>query len=348
MKTFFFGFLLGIANLIPGVSGGTFALILGIYDRVLSIPARLSIQTLTEFINVLRQPQRVSGLKQWCQKYDLIFAAILGAGAATAIFTLSALMAWLLKFQFVPTYAFFLGLVAFSISTPLKMIKRFDWLTGCWLAIGLVLTIATSTLGQPEEKVLKKSELYRQEVMANQTTVAATGPSSKTDYSKYVIAFACGALAISATILPGISGSLLLLLLGQYFYVIQAIRDLPLFRLDDWLFLTSFSFGMIAGVICFSRLLKILFEKQPDRVLGFLTGLVIGSLYTLWPFKQVITLTDFYEKVDGQIVHHSKYLLRTTGNVIPGNLTEIWLAMAALIAGIIIMWLFLKKNTVKP
>lgn len=361
LKTFVVGFLIGLANLIPGVSGGTFALILGVYERLIGFLNRIdlgSIVTLsTHFFHWLKSGfRRDAGkkLRSYLLEQDYHFITIIGIGALTCIVALSSLMKYLLVHQFTPTYGFFFGLIVLSVVIPWRMIKQFrTWLL-LPLAMGILLTVWVTAGVNPYEKVLSKSELLKEQYHGQQLTVAetdaTTAAAGKFSYiGKYTpkeylyIAF-CGVVAISAMVLPGISGSLVMILMNQYFTVISAIANLKNLLLDDLLFLASMGCGIVVGLLCFARFIDFALRRFHDPMVSFLVGLIIGSLYALWPFKQAVIIPSYYVKAGSGIERIDNFLVYSNINILPPDTTTALIALLAVVAGMITMFFFVKKD----
>ncbi len=243
------GILIGIANIIPGVSGGTFALILGIYDRLIKALSGININL---FKNIFSPASFVKEFK----KADGIFLLQLVAGAVVSIAGLSWVIDYILKNYPGMTLSFFMGLIIPSISVPYKMIEKKNLWNSLFILPGLILVFV----------------IYNLKITVIQVSLP--------------VAFLSGVLAISAMILPGISGSFLLLVLGVYESVINNIKVFTA-SLDfkSFIFLVIFSSGCIAGLLLFVRLMKLLLKKYLNKTLYFLIGLVLGSIVVLWPFK---------------------------------------------------------------
>ncbi len=239
------GMAMGAADLVPGVSGGTIALISGIYDELLDALRRLNPAALR-----LWQQQ---GLKALWQHLNGTFLLALLAGILTSVLTLAKGIGWLLLHQPQLIWSFFFGLIlisAFLIARELSWQRPLLWLA---LLAGTVLS-AWITVVQP----------------------IALEPS-------YPMLFLAGMLAITAMILPGISGSFILLLLGLYAPVLEAVSRFDLVSLG------IFACGCVAGLLSFTRLLHALLRRARSLTFAFLTGLMLGSLNKVWPWKEVLS-----------------------------------------------------------
>ncbi|RKX54704.1 MAG: DUF368 domain-containing protein [Thermotoga sp.] len=217
-----------MANLIPGVSGGTMAVITGIYEELIS-----SISDLMRF--------KVS-------KKKLFFLIIVSLGMVVSIFSLSSLMDYLLKNHEFLTYSFFFGLIIGAIPNITRKMKRVKVIS---FLLGLFLVLI------PGFPIWKHAQ-------------------SNPGFPTIILS---GYLGIGAMILPGFSGSLLLLILGTYDNLISAISEM------DVKFLAIFSLGMILGLLSFVKIIEYAMKKYPMGTKSFILGLIVGSLYMVNPFK---------------------------------------------------------------
>ena len=237
------GFLMGMADVVPGVSGGTIAVLVGIYERLVH-----SISMASKALgNVLRLRFREAARRLGDIEWSLIIPLLIGI--ATAILLLAGVISHLLETSPEAMAGAFAGLVAASAWVAARLIKAPDW---THVAIVLVVTAATfALLG------LKGGEI--------------TDPS-------WPVIFGAGAIAICAMILPGISGSFLLLMLGMYEFVINAVndRDIPI--------VLVFGLGCIVGLALFSQVLDWSLRNHHDIVIAAMVGLMIGSFRVLWPW----------------------------------------------------------------
>tara|TARA_R110000796_G_scaffold127333_4_gene242541 strand:+ start:850 stop:1794 length:945 start_codon:yes stop_codon:yes gene_type:complete len=245
MMIFLKGIAMGAADVVPGVSGGTIAFISGIYDRLL---AAIAACTPGKLLWLLKGRFRDT----W-EAIDGAFLFTLLAGILTSIASLARLITYLLDNHAELIWSFFFGLILVSV-----------WLVGRQISRWHIATISLFVLGT---------------LFAYLITVAVPLQWPATP----VMIFLAGAIAICAMILPGISGSFILLLLGLYSVVLGAVKD---FNLG---LISVFALGCVAGLLSFSRLLSWLLNHARDITLAFLTGLLVGSLNKVWPWKEVIT-----------------------------------------------------------
>ncbi|HIA67123.1 TPA: DUF368 domain-containing protein [Candidatus Poribacteria bacterium] len=313
LSLIFKGGLIGIANIIPGVSGGTMAMVLGIYERMIRSLNCIGISTVREFLSF-----KITGIRQECQRIDIGFLFLIAVGAM-AIVTTSKLIVLLITEQHDPTYGFFCGLILLSILTPLRMMKRFHFYQLIPLSCAIVLTVGL-TISMGGEKTLEK-EKQKYKIEQLQENLGGQDMDSRTDRSvgRLAYLFIVGSIAISAMILPGISGSFVMLLFGVYFEVLLAInnRDLTL--------LITFAIGCGLGLLAFTRLLHFLLEQYYDLTVSFLVGLMLGSLYGLWPFRE-------FEVVNSQRIDFA--------HVLPGVNTNLAITFVAFLLGCVIILLF--------
>ncbi len=232
------GFAMGVAELVPGVSGGTIALITGIYDRFIAALAGLS--------PMLLKHLKDDGLIAVWHRYDLGFLAVLAVGMAIAIVSLSGLLHVALVEQPMLVWGFFFGLIAASVLLLGRDLQSRDWfyaVVGVLFGFGLV---QLPSLG---------------------------GTDSLS------VLFVGGMLAISAWMLPSISGSFVLVLLGLYDRVIAALAT---FNIAE---IVVFAGGCLAGLMLSARAVRWLLERFSGRLMALLVGLMLGTLPRLWPWQ---------------------------------------------------------------
>ena len=304
-RLFVNGFLIGIANIIPGMSGGTLALVLGIYERLIGALRRIGFSTVRKLIGVLRfkRPAFTEAGAE-LRRIDFSFLALLGIGAIAALLLTSKLIVHLLNNYHDATYGFFCGLILTSILVPARMLKAFGWkeLLVLLIAVALILSLSIGTGEKQLERVAYKTE--NETITVDSAEHTGRFPT----YWELGLFFGSGALAISAMILPGISGSFLMLALGVYFPLLTAINTLiegvPRLingvlteaMLGSVLILAFATLGCLFGLLAFTRLINYLLERYRDRTIAFLIGLMVGSLYGLWPFREFATVDG--ERID--------------------------------------------------
>ncbi|MFS4456622.1 DUF368 domain-containing protein [Maribacter sp. 2304DJ31-5] len=238
------GIAMGIAELVPGVSGGTIAFVAGIYEEFITSINNVNMAT-------FRTLQK-EGFKAFWKKLNGNFLVALFLGMAISIFSLSKIIAWLLENHPIPVWAFFFGLVLASVLFVAKAIKKWRLTTILLFVLGAVIAFYITTLP----------------------------PSSNTGNLPFL--FLSGALAVCAMVLPGISGSFILVLLGSYKTILDALND------KDFKIVLTVTFGAVFGILSFARILKWMFGNYKDITLALLTGFILGSLNKIWPWKHVV------------------------------------------------------------
>ena len=265
------GVAMGSADVVPGVSGGTIAFITGIYERLLNAIKGIDLQAL----KLLRK----GAFKELWQYIDGTFLVVLVAGIGTSVFSLAKVITHLLSAYPIHVWSFFFGLIVISALIILREIKK--WNIGVFLAI--LVGIAAAYF------------------------ITSATPAETPESSWFL--FIAGAVAICAMILPGISGSFILLLFGKYEYILTVIKD---FKIGDMLI---FGMGCIVGLLSFARLVGWLFKKFHNITVGVLSGFMIGSLNKVWPWKEAVqTYIDRHNEVKPLVevnVLPSDYLAKT-------------------------------------
>ncbi len=238
------GMLMGAADIVPGVSGGTIAFITGIYDQLID-----SIRAVDGVF--LRRLFTGDVAGAW-RHINGSFLAALMAGIVTSIFSLARVISWALENYPVPLWAFFFGLI---LASALMLLREVD----AWTPTPIVCLVAGIAIA----------------------LAIALSPVGAFDAGLAGVFFA-GFFAICAMILPGISGSFILVLMGMYGSVLLAIKSL------DIVFILTFAAGAAAGLICFSRILHWLLRRYHQATMALLTGFLFGSLAIVWPWKRVL------------------------------------------------------------
>ena len=356
IKQILSGIVIGIANIIPGVSGGTLALILGIYERLIKILNKFNIETIKLFYRIIKDlvkskfsKKSFNALLSFIKDIDLIFLIEILIGAGIAIVSLSSLMKYLLINYYEYTYSFFFGLILISIIIPFRLIKKIKIKEILFMILGIELTLYVAINVNQYDKIKKKSNLHKTIYLQYMKNVDLKNKKinkvnklfQKYNIYDYIVIFISGIIAISAMALPGISGSFVLILLGQYLKIITAISNIFKFNIDDIILLGIFGLGMIIGILIFSRLIEFALKKFKNITISFLIGLIIGSLYALWPFKKFIIM-DKYVLKSSVIEIVKNYKVYTNINIMPNSLNLTILSIIFLIAGILIMIPFIK------
>ena len=245
------GVLMGAADVVPGVSGGTIALIVGIYPRL--------IRAIGSFDAELLRLAAKGDLSGAARRVDLRFLAALGSGIALAILTLAKAVTWLILNKPVTTWSLFFGLILGSTLLVVGLVGRWTVPRILSAAAGAALAYWISGLlpGETEGGLLAL--------------------------------FLSGMIAICAMILPGISGAFVLVLLGKYRLVLEALHQ------RDLVVVVVFSAGCAIGLIAFTKVLRALLARWEGVTIAFLCGLMSGSLRKIWPFKIDAAGQEFLE-----------------------------------------------------
>lgn len=369
-KEMFMGFCLGTANIIPGVSGGTFLLIFNIYERVFTILNQINGSMILRFGNNVWDVAKNLGTKgsakgfmEFLRERDLLFLVKLILGAMTAILALSSLMKYLLVHHFSYTYSFFFGLILVSIIIPVKLIESWKGYVTFFILLGMVATVSVSWSVNPYDKVKIKSDQLEKvylglsgqgkaealsrskEGAGNSRDPGLFALTGKYTLQEYAYAGLCGAVSVCAMILPGISGSLVLILMGAYFDVISALSVLGQGHLDTFAFLGCFGVGILGGGLLFARMISFVLKRYYNGTMAFLLGLMAGSLHALWPFKKVVVMAQQYVKQDGAIIILENAQTYTNIMVLPANLHQLTLAFVFFLTGCAVMVVFIRVES---
>ena len=290
--TFLKGMAMGAADVVPGVSGGTIAFITGIYDTLLESIRRVN----PSLIGMWRK----DGFKAAFNHVNGTFLILLLSGILTSIFTLARFITWMLHTHPIPLWSFFFGLIIISVIHMFKQISQ-------WGPSRIIAVIAGA-------------------VFAYGITVLHPLTLEPT-YFNILLA---GSIAICAMILPGISGSFILLLLGMYTPILGAAKSL------DIITLSLFACGCVIGLLTFSHVLSWVLRNYRDIALTFLTGLMIGTLSKIWPWKE--TLTWRTNSSGEQVPLIEQNLSPFSFEHITGQPALLGYAIAAMILGIGLVW----------
>ena len=232
---------MGASDLVPGVSGGTIALVLGIYEELIG--------AIKSFDTIFVKKLFLLNIKDALDHVSWRFLLAVGAGILTAIFSLAKILSLLLQNHPVLIWSFFFGLIFASILIVSRHIDKWSLLTIVFVTLGSIFTYY----------------------------IIGIVPAQIPDTPLFL--FMSGVLAICAMILPGISGSFILVMLGKYHYILDAVNNLDIFVL------LLVGAGGLTGLIIFVRLINWLLSNYYDLIIALLTGMMIGSLRKIWPWK---------------------------------------------------------------
>lgn len=284
------GLAMGAANVIPGVSGGTIALVTGIYERLINAIKACDLTAIKLFF---------SG--KWADFWKQIDGTFLSAvfiGVAVSIISLARILEYLLEHNEITTMAYFFGLILLSVYFVGKSVK--NWNLPCVL---LLLAGSVVAIG-----------------------IALLVPAGENSAPWYM--FLCGVVAICSMILPGLSGSFVLIIMGNYALVLGAIN-----RFDLGL-LIPMMLGCVIGLVAFSHFLAWVFSRFHDQTIALMTGFIIGSLVIIWPWKETLVSQVLREgKPPKDVVTGYEWYFPALSD------GSTWVAVLLIIAGAFTIWL---------
>ena len=345
VKEYATGLLMGVVDLIPGVSGVTVLFLLGLYERVISAisgfkAASVKLLVLHGFGAVFSKERKTHlvSLNKEAAALDIPFMIRLLFGAGTTILLFSSLIKYLLENQFTNLYGFFFGLIIVAIFLSVKMLKAKKPHFLLHFALGALITLTLTISGNPVQDAIKKSERYEminEAVESGEITLADRAPFKYSGlYTNRQLAEAAitGSIAVCVAILPGISGSLVMVLMGKYYDVISAVSGLKTLQLDYMLFCALFGLGMLFGALLFSKVIKFVFNRYYNATISFVIGLLGGSLYALWPFKETVIMDKYVRGTQGiTLVENS--IVQTNINALPPDASTFIFALIFCFAG---------------
>lgn len=296
------GIAMGAANVIPGVSGGTMALITGIFERLIDAIKSFNLKA-AKLLFSFR-------LKEFAKHTDLYFLIAVFGGVVLAIVSLARLFDFLFTNYPVYIWAYFFGLVLASVFFVGKTVTRWTTSVVVSAVIGGAIAIFISVL------------------------------NPATENSGMVYLIVCGVVAICSMILPGLSGSFVLILLGNYQLVmIDAVNN------RDLQVLIPVGIGAVGGLIAFSHILSWVFKRYRDQTISLLTGFIFGSVSILWPWQKMIYMTDAAGEM---ILKKGEPIVMKYERYIPDAFTtEVVIALVIAIAGIVSIWAIEKAAETK-
>lgn len=264
------GFAMGAANVIPGVSGGTIALLTGIFSRIVNC------------LNSVMEKETWKALlhgewREFWKRIDGRFLLALLVGVLASVFSLAKLMEYVMNYHPVQTWGFFFGMIAASAVVMLVKVKGWKASDVLWGIFGIVLGVVICTLS----------------------------PTDTPEDLWFI--FVCGALAICTMILPGISGSFVLLILGKYEYIMGAVNNL------NWPVLIVFGAGCVIGILAFSKCLHWLLGRYERQTMLVLVGFVIGSLVKVWPWNDLGAIVRSQLLAQGATVESAAAAVKALG-----------------------------------
>lgn len=287
------GISMGAADVVPGVSGGTIAFITGIYEELINSIKSINLTTIKLLFNFK--------IAEFWKTINGTFLLSIVTGIMISIFSLAKALEYLLSNHPVLIWSFFLGLIVASTVYVAKTIRKWNAAT-ILSAIAGIITAYFITIISPVE--------------------------ANTDYW---FIFLAGAIAICAMILPGISGSFILVLLGMYQFILEAVNNLQI------AILLTFLAGAVIGIIAFSNVLSWLLKKYNNQTIALLAGFMVGSLNKVWPWKQV---TETFTGSNGEIKPLvEKNIMPETYEQITGNPAFLFWAVILAAVGFAIIFI---------
>jgi putative membrane protein len=283
---------MGAADVVPGVSGGTIAFITGILYPLLDGIRKIN----PSLLNMIKH----QGIKAALVHINAWFLLAVFGGILTSILSLAKVISWLLSNYPIPVWSFFFGLILFSVIHMLKQVKSFNTIRLVLFVIGVVFAYIITMLNPIALEV------------------------------SYLNFFIAGCIAICAMILPGISGSFILLLLGLYPAVLAAVKGMEVGML------AVFAFGCLVGLLSFSHVLSALLRKFHDETVMFLTGLMLGTLGKIWPWKEVLTWR--VNSKGEQVALSEQNLSPMQFEQVTGQSSDLVYAVICLLIGIGLVW----------
>ena len=238
------GMAMGGADVVPGVSGGTIAFITGIYEELILSIRSINLQTIRLLIS--------GDFEAFWKSINGAFLLRLLSGILVSIFSLAKGITYALEHYPIQIWSFFFGLVLISAIVVVRNIRR-------WSVVNILFIILGAAVAY---------------------LITSFSPATSPETIWFV--FLSGAIAICAMILPGISGSFILVLLGKYEYILTAVKTL------DLLVIAIFAAGCVVGILSFARLISWMFDKFHDLTIALLAGFMLGSLNKVWPWKEVL------------------------------------------------------------
>ncbi len=264
------GIAMGAADAVPGVSGGTIAFISGIYEELIATISNINLKL---FKTLFKE-----GFAAFWNAANGNFVIALFSGIFISFVSFMKLAKYLLEYHPILIWSFFFGLIIASIYFVGKQITTWNLGTGIALGVGAIIAYFISTL-----------------------------PSMESNTSNYFL-FIAGAIAICAMILPGISGSFILIIIGAYKTLSDAIHDVDLKKI------IVFALGALVGLLSFSHVLKWLFKNYHNITLALLTGFIFGSLNKVWPWKKTVSWYTNSKGISAPLIQESVSPLNFEGD----------------------------------
>ncbi len=294
------GMAMGAANVIPGVSGGTIAFITGIYEKFIDSLKAIDLKALRYLFKL--------EFRQFGRHINFSFLFILGLGILASLFSLGKLLDYLFAEFPVNVWSFFFGLIAVSIYSVGRTIKKWSFITVLWFIIGTGVAVSLALLN----------------------------PASENSSTIYLLL--CGVVAMASMILPGLSGSFVLILMGNYQLIM--LRAVPNAQLD---ILIPVLLGSILGFLILSRVISFFLHRFHDQSISLLTGFILGSLLIIWPWKRENYLLD---EMGNLILRNQEPVVTGYEWFIPSLTSPTFIAILLALAGVFVV-LLIERTAVK-
>ena len=285
---------MGAANVIPGVSGGTIALITGIFEKLINSIKSIDLKAVRLILK--------GDFKGFFSRVNMGFLLSVFSGIFISILTLARILGYLFENYPVYIWAYFFGLILASVYFVGKRIEKADVWVVFTFFVGTIIAVLLSVLS----------------------------PATENRHIYYLIL--CGVVAICSMILPGLSGSFVLILMGNYELIfIQAVNEF------DMGILIPVGVGAVVGLLAFSHILSWIFKRYKDQTISLLTGFILGSLSILWPWKNEVFQTNQFGEVllkssgDPVVIGYEKYLPQQIDS-------EVIISILLMLTGIITIW----------
>ncbi|TBN06425.1 DUF368 domain-containing protein [Hyunsoonleella flava] len=291
------GVAMGAADAVPGVSGGTIAFISGIYEELISTISNINLALFKTLFK--------NGIKQFWKDLNGNFIVALLTGIVVSFVSFMRLAKYLLEHHPILIWSFFFGLIIASIYFVGKQITKWNLATIVAFVLGTIIAYYISTI-----------------------------PSMENSDNPYFL-FVAGAIAICAMILPGISGSFILIILGAYKTLSDAIHDIDIKKI------VLFALGAIFGLLSFSHVLKWLFKNYHNITLALLTGFILGSLNKVWPWKETLSWYTNSKGIELPLLQKSVSPLNYNGN------NQLAIAIILMILGFLTIFILEKVGSKK-
>ncbi len=301
IAVFFKGFGMGAANVIPGVSGGTIALITGVFERL--------IDSLKSFDLVAFKLFFKGKFKDFAKHTDLYFLIVLMVGVGISIISFAKLLTFLFENYPIFIWSYFFGLILASVWFVGKTVEKWTVSVVLWFLLGTAIAVAITIM------------------------------NPATENASFVYLLISGVVAICSMILPGLSGSFILVLMGEYELILHAVDTM------NFAVLLPVALGAVVGLLAFAHLLSWLYKKFKNQTVALLTGFILGSLAILWPWKHSFDKNMIMFQTDkfGKLLVSGDYKVFSYERFLPEINVIFFIAVALAVAGFVTIWLLEKS-----